>query len=241
MEDKINSIHPLQDDHQIEYNTERDQLRMPEYGRHVQNLIKFAKTIEDKDKRQAFVEKVAELMFMLNPPTRNEEDHLIKIWHHIFEIADFDLDVMPPDGEIPTREMMHRKPDPLPYPHKDIRLRHYGYNVERLIQKAIEMEDEEKRREFVKVIAAYMKQAYRAWSREQFVNDDIIKSDLRALSGGLLTLDEDEAITNLVPTDQPQQPQSGQNGRHQKQQRKRQKKQGGNGGNRNQRRRRKKN
>lgn len=232
-------MHPTQDDHQIEYNTERDQLRMPEYGRHVQNLIKFAKTIEDKDKRQAFVEKVAELMFMLNPPTHNEEDHLIKIWHHIFEIADFELDVMPPDGEIPTRETMHRKPDPLPYPHKDIRLRHYGYNVERLIQKAIEMKDEEKRREFVKVIAAYMKQAYRAWSREQFVNDDIIKSDLRALSGGLLTLEEDEAITNLVPTEQ-QQAQSGQNGRHQKQ-RKRQKKQGGNGGNRNQRRRRKKN
>lgn len=239
MEEKTESIHPTQDDHQIQYNTEREQLRMPEYGRHVQNLIKFAKTIEDRDKRQAFVEKVAELMFMLNPPTRNEEDHLIKIWHHIFEIADYDLDVIPPDGEIPTREMMHRKPDPLPYPHKNIRLRHYGYNVERLIQKAIEMDDDEKRREFVKVIAAYMKQAYRAWSREQFVNDDIIKNDLNLLSGGLLTLDQGEAITNLVPADQQQQQQQ-QNGRSQKQ-RKRHKKQGGNGGGRNQRRRRKKN
>jgi len=238
VEERTESIHPLQEDHHIEYNTEREDLRMPEYGRHVQNLIKFAKTIEDKGKRQAFVEKVAELMMMLNPTNRNEEDHLIKVWHHIFEIADFDLEVMPPDGEIPTRETLHKKPKPLNYPHKDIRLRHYGYNVERLVQKALQMEDEEKRKEFAKIIAAYMKQAYRAWSREQFVNDDIIKNDLKLLSGGLLTLEEGEAINNLVA---PNAQQSGQNQQNNRQkQRKRQKKQGNNGNGRNQYRRRRK-
>ncbi len=182
---------------EMEYNSARSELIIPEYGRHVQKLVQHAKTIEEPAYRQAFVEAIVDLMMQMHPQSRNMDDYREKLWKHIFRIADFELDVVGPNGERPSREEAEKKPDMIPYPHSEAKFRHYGDNVQRLIQKAMEMEDGPKKAGFVEVIASYMKLAYKTWNKEYYVSDDIIKSDLSALSEGQLNLADEMSIENL--------------------------------------------
>ncbi len=184
--------------HNIPYNSEREPLVIPEYGRNIQNMVRYAQKIEDKEKRQAFVEKIAKLIAIMFPQEKNQASYETKIWNNIFRIANYDLDVEPPTGFKPTPESDQKKPDPIPYPQSAYKLRHYGHNVQRLVEKAMAEEDEEKRYQFVLTIAAYMKLAYRTWNQESNVTDDVIKADLKKLSDGKLSLPKDVFIPDLL-------------------------------------------
>lgn len=192
----------------MEYNSQMEELIIPEYGRNVQRLIFHAKTIEDDVVRQKFTEQVIELMFQMQPQNRSAEDIREKLWKHLFRIASYDIKVVPPSGIIPTAESAKVKPEHVEYPEKEQKFRHYGGSVQKLIRKALEMEPGPKRDAFVSVIASYMKLAYRTWNKEHFVSDDVIKADLEIISGGKLVLPD--VIDNLLqPT--PQQSRRGNN------------------------------
>lgn len=181
----------------LEYNSQRPDLEISEYGRHIQKLVKFAKTIEKDDERQEFVEQLIHLMHQMNPQAKNMDDYIQKLWRHVFRIANYELNVTPPEGvatEPIAKEAIELK---LHYPQSEFNHRHYGHNVQVLIDKAIEMEDEAKRNDFTKVIAAYMKLAYNTWNKEHHVNDDIIRNDISILSKGKLKLEEDYNINVL--------------------------------------------
>jgi len=180
----------------MEYNSEREELTIPEYGRHVQKLIDYCKTLENGEERQALAELIVRLMMQMNPQSRNIEDYQDKLWKHFFRIANYEIDVAPPSGERPTKADAEVKPDQLHYPEREARFRHYGHLVQELINKAIAME-EEKREDFTRVIAAYMKLAYKTWNKEHYVSDEVIKADLSAISEGKLKLDENTQIENL--------------------------------------------
>lgn len=176
----------------MEYNSERDNLIIPEYGRHVQNLVEEAKQIEDPKEKQVFVERIVDLMMQIHPQSRNIEDYVDKLWKHLFRISEYDLEgVMPPNGELPTAEAAAKRPEMINYPEQEARFRHYGHNVQHLIKKALEMPEGPKRDGFVAVIASYMKLAYRTWNKEHFVSDEVVKSDLESLSNGKLVLREE--------------------------------------------------
>ncbi|MEM6722487.1 MAG: DUF4290 domain-containing protein [Bacteroidota bacterium] len=181
----------------MKYNSSLDKLIIPEYGRNVQRLINHAKTIEDSEERQAFVERVVDLMAQMHPQTRNVEDYHKKIWGHVFRIAEYDIDVTPPEGVSNTPEQARSGPAKVPYPQIKTRFRHYGKNVHTMISKAIAMEDEEKKAEFSEVIAAYMKMAFKTWNRE-IVSDEQIAADLVNLSDGQLSIAEDTNIDGLL-------------------------------------------
>ncbi|MBK8554366.1 MAG: DUF4290 domain-containing protein [Lewinellaceae bacterium] len=182
----------------IAYNTEKPLIRYPEYGRGIEDLLAFAKKIEDPMKRQKTVETIVGMMQLLNPNRTNMEDYREKLWNHAFAIAGNDLDVTPPPG-ITIRHLTGRpKPDTVPYPKLANRMRHYGINVQKLIQKAIEMPEGPKREGFVEVIASYMKLAYKTWNREHYVSDDVIKDDLEILSNGQLELHEGHSSLDIL-------------------------------------------
>ncbi len=181
----------------MEYNSSREELIIPEYGRHIQNMIRYARNIPEKNKRQEFVETIVGLMMQMHPQNRNLEDYRDKLWRHVFQIAEYQLDVDTPSGYIPTPEDSRKRPDRVPYPTKETKFRHYGHNVQKLINKAIKMEDGDKKDGFVQVIGSYMKLAYRTWNREHYVSDDIIIEDLEHLSGGKLEVIEDASLDNL--------------------------------------------
>ncbi|MBR9921831.1 MAG: DUF4290 domain-containing protein [Bacteroidetes bacterium] len=182
----------------MDYNSQRELLVIPEYGRNVQNLIAHAKTIENKEERQAFVEEIVQLMMQMNPQNKNMDDFRERVWNHLLRIANFELEVDPPEGVVTTPEEARKSPDQVPYPAAEYRFRHYGHNVQQLIDKAISMEEGPKRDEFVSVIGSYMKLAYRTWNREHYVSDEVILGDLESLSGGKLKLADDLSIDNLT-------------------------------------------
>ncbi|MCC7465106.1 MAG: DUF4290 domain-containing protein [Saprospiraceae bacterium] len=175
----------------IEYNTEKPNIRFPEYGRSIQEMIQHAITLESPQKRQKTVEAIIGLMIQLGPQgNRNMDDYREKLWNHVFALANYELDVTPPPGIIIRKEEDKPKPEPLGYLNSATRMRHYGNSVHALIQKAIEMPDGPKKEGFVEVIASYMKLAYKTWNKEHYVSDDIVKEDLEILSNGKLSLHE---------------------------------------------------
>jgi hypothetical protein len=168
----------------MEYNTTRNHLTMREYGRHIQKMVEYLLTLEDKETRQRNAMAMIELMGFLNPHLKNVEDFRHKLWDHLFLISDFKLDVESP-YPIPTRETLKAKPEPLGYPKKYPKFNHLGKNIEVVINKALKEENAEKRQGFANSIAYYMKLTYSNWHKE-LVHDDNIQSELQSITDGQL-------------------------------------------------------
>ena len=179
------------------YNTEQVPLIIPEYGRNIQNMIEFAKTIEEDDERQRFAEYVVDLMLQMATNSRNNNEFRDKMWLHFFIIAKHDINVTPPNGIIPSSEESQLKPLRVEYPKNNSKYRHYGQFVQALITKAIAMEEGPKKEEFKNIIGSYMKLAYKNWSREHYVNDEVIKEELKNMSDGQLLMDEDIVLNKI--------------------------------------------
>lgn len=168
----------------MEYNTARNYLSMREYGRHIQKMVEYVMTIEDRDKRNLQAKSIIELMGFLNPHLRNVEDFRHMLWDHLFFISDFQLDIDSP-YPVPQKETYKGKPDPLPYPRRYPKYSHLGKNLEVVIEKALKEEDPEKKAGFAQSIAYYMKLAYSNWHKE-LVHDDTIRTELNSITGGQL-------------------------------------------------------
>lgn len=169
---------------EMEYNTTRNHLIMREYGRHIQKMIEYLTSIEDKEIRQRNAYAVIELMGFLNPHLKNVEDFRHKLWDHLFLISDFKLEVESP-YPIPTRETLKTKPKPLPYPKRYPKFSHLGKNLELVINKALGEENPDKRQGFANAVAYYMKLAYSNWHKET-VHDDAIQGELNNITEGQL-------------------------------------------------------
>jgi hypothetical protein len=168
----------------MEYNTTRNHLTMREYGRHIQKMVEYLRSIEDREKRQRNAMALIELMGFLNPHLKNVEDFRHKLWDHLFLISDFKLDVESP-YPIPTRETLKAKPEPLRYPKKHPKFNHLGKNIEVVIDKALKEENPEKKQGFANAIAYYMKLTYSNWHKE-LVHDDTIQQELATITEGQL-------------------------------------------------------
>lgn len=157
---------------------------MPEYGRNVQKMIEYLVSVDDREKRLKQAEVIIELMGTLNPHLKTIEDYKHKLWDHLYQMTDFNLDVDSP-YPCPTREDVYKKPDVLPYPQGKIKHRHLGRNLQDLLDKAMVETDDEKRHGLTQAIGYYMKLAYANWHKEP-VHDDMIKNELAELTGGKL-------------------------------------------------------
>jgi len=182
----------------MEYNTTRSYLTMREYGRHIQKMVDYLLTIEDKEKRQRNAMSLIELMGFLNPHLKNVEDFRHKLWDHLFLISDFKLDVDSP-YPIPTRETLKAKPEPLPYPKRYPKFNHLGKNIEVVINKALKEENPEKRQGFANAIAYYMKLTYSNWHKE-LVHDDNIQSELQSITDGQLEFNSRPFVKHRTDT-----------------------------------------
>lgn len=170
----------------MEYNTARELMQIPEYGRNIQKMIEYAKTIADKEERNRAANSIIKVMGQVNPYLKTNEDLTHKLWDHMFIIADFDFDVDSPFPK-PLREDFETGPDRIPYPENEIAYRHYGRVIEQMIKKVAEEESEEERTKMGVAVCNVMKRAYLNWNRDS-VEDRVIKKDLLELSGGRITV-----------------------------------------------------
>jgi Domain of unknown function (DUF4290) len=189
----------------MDYNTSLPHMIIPEYGRNIQKMIDFAISVENREERNKVAQAIINVMGQLNPHLRDVTDFKHKLWDHIFVISDFKLDVDSPYPK-PTRETFQTKPDRVMYPSNDIRYKHYGKTVERIIAKAKEYPEGEEKNALTEQIANLMKRSYLAWNRDS-VNDEVILKQLDELSKGGLKLADPAALRStqtFVPRTQNQ-------------------------------------
>jgi hypothetical protein len=170
----------------LEYNSERKNLIIPEYGRHLHKLIDQAVEVQDRAERNKLAQYIIQVMGSLNPHLRDVPDFQHKLWDQIFIMSDFKLDVDSP-YPIPSREVLQLKPEVLKYPQNFPKYRFYGNNIKYMIDVANKWEEGEMKSALVKVIANHMKKCFLSWNKDT-VNDNVIFEHLYELSGGKLNL-----------------------------------------------------
>ncbi len=176
--------------YELEYNSERSKLIIPEYGRHLQKMVEHAVAIEDEAERNKVAKSIIAVMGNMNPHLRDVPDFQHKLWDQLFIISDFKLDVDSPFPK-PSRELLEEHPEPMTYPQNFPKYRFYGNNIKRMIDEAVKWEKGDLRDALEYTIANHMKKSYLNWNRES-VDDDVIYNHLKELSGGEINLKNSE-------------------------------------------------
>lgn len=183
----VADIYPLYN-YFMQYNTQRAKLIISEYGRNIQEMAELACEIKDREERNRAAKSIIQLMAIMTPQVRDEENYERKLWDHLHTIAHFELDVdcpypMPDPGAIKPKG---KKPN---YPKRKMRYAHYGNIVEGFIKKGSELEEGEEKDALTEIVANMMKRNYLNWNRDS-VNDEMIKEQLVDLSAGKMKVRE---------------------------------------------------
>lgn len=176
----------------LKYNTEREKLVIPEYGRHLQKMINYVVDLEDREERNKEAKAIIAVMGNLQPHLRDVPDFQHKLWDQLFIISNFKLDVDSP-YPILTKEKLEERPEPLGYPQNFPKYRFYGNNIKHMIDVAVEWESGDLKDALIITIANHMKKCFLNWNKDT-VEDDVIFRHLAELSNGEINLvgsDED--------------------------------------------------
>ena len=178
----------------MEYNTTRNKLMLPEYGRNVQNMIMHAMEIENSEERNRAAQAIIEVMGQLNPHLRDVDDYRHKLWTHLFIMSDFKLDVESP-YEIPEQNELYVKPDRVKYPKSKIRFGHYGQYTQKILESAKEMKDEKEKSYMTRAMANFMKKQFLVHNNNA-VENYVITDQLSELSQGELKFENPDELTS---------------------------------------------
>lgn len=181
----------------LEYNTEREHLIIPEYGRHMQKMINYAKSLETKEERNKVAKGIIAVMGNMQPHLRDVADFQHKLWDQLFIMSNFELDADSP-YEIPTKEIYEERPESLEYPQNFPKYRFYGNNIKTMIDVANTWEDGDLKEALTYTIANHMKKCFLNWNKDT-VEDAVIFNHLFELSGGKIDLkNSEESLTDAT-------------------------------------------
>ncbi|HBK72218.1 MAG TPA: DUF4290 domain-containing protein [Flavobacteriaceae bacterium] len=170
----------------LEYNSAREHLIIPEYGRHVQKLVNHCIALETKEERNKMANAIIDVMGNLQPHLRDVPDFKHKLWDQIFIMSDFKLDAESPYNT-PSQEELTAKPDKLGYPKSASKYKFYGNNIQTMIDTALTWEEGDLKEALVFTISNHMKKCYLNWNKDT-VDDEVIFKHLTELSGGKINL-----------------------------------------------------
>ena len=173
----------------MDYNTEREKLILPEYGRIVQNMVNYALTIADRKDRQRCAEKIVEVMGQMFPNAHQAADYKHMLWDHLAMMSGYKLDIDWP-YEITKPEDI-KKPEPMPYPMTRIRNRHYGHLLEELLTTLKDMEPSAERDKLTEMVANQMRKDLFYWNKNS-LNKKKIADDIARLTDGHIMMDEED-------------------------------------------------
>ncbi|MDO4461788.1 MAG: DUF4290 domain-containing protein [Bacteroidia bacterium] len=171
----------------MDYNSSREKLEMPEYGRHIQKMVDYALTIRDREERSMCAASIVNVMANMYPEMKNEPDFKHKLWDHLHAIAYYQLDVDSPYPK-PTPEEVSPKPKPLSYPMHKVRLPHYGYLTEHFANRACSIENPQERKTLVNYIANHMKKTLIAMNKD-YATDERLMKEILLLTDDRLEID----------------------------------------------------
>lgn len=215
-----------------EYNTEKENVVLKEYGRNIQNLVKYLCTIQDRERRNQGARALIELMKQINPGVRESTEDFQKLWDDLYIMSDFALEI---DGPFPKpeRSILNRKPQRIPYKNKEIMYKHYGLNIQLLVEKIMTLESDEDRDSAIIYLGRLIKSFSSLWNKEN-LDDGSVLENIVHLSGGKLKIDlqrvRDNNLFDSLTKEKPRSnnnngqmnhPQHGQQRHHRKGKRKR--------------------
>ena len=179
---------------------------MPEYGRNIQEMVRYALTIEDRDERTRCAATIAKTMISLFPKLKEDDNYKQKVWDHIAMMADYKLDVDSP-YPMPTQQEASVHPtEHVPYPMKKIRLRAYGAVVQDMLNAAVHANTEEERLQIAAMTAVYMKKLIIQGGKETNAEDRVC-ADMSDMTDGALQYDFAEMLEYLPEAGAQQQQQ----------------------------------
>lgn len=171
----------------LDYNTQREKLILPEYGREVQSIIDYAVALPDRAERQRCANAIIAIMERMMPQTQNTPDHKHKLWDHLALMSGFKLDIDYPYDISEAKKMMAR-PNPMPYPMKRIPVRHYGNMMFEIFDILKSMPAGAERDELARLAANQMKRDLFQWGHGSS-DDEKVVSDIATYTGGKIQLD----------------------------------------------------
>lgn len=182
----------------MEYNTTRNKLLLPEYGRNVQNMITHAMEIVDRAERNRAAQAIIEVMGQLNPHLRDVDDYRHKLWTHMFVMSDFQLDVDSP-YDIPKPEDLTSRPDRVEYPKRKMRFGHYGKYTQNILENSKDISDEKEKKYLTRTMANFMKKQFLVYNNDA-VENNVIANQLKELSNNELQVENpnDLLTTNSI-------------------------------------------
>ena len=172
----------------LDYNTQREHLVLPEYGREIQRMVDHAVGLPTREERQRCAETIVAVMERMVPHT-GEQDFKRKLWDHLAIMSNFQLDIDWP-CDISQAAKIATKPEPMEYPMQDIPTRHYGYMMQELFDKLKTMPEGPERDELARLTANHMKRCLYQWSHGSAADEKVI-SDIARLTDGVIQLDPD--------------------------------------------------
>ena len=178
------------------YNTEREKLRMPEYGRNVLEMVEQLRDIEDRDKRSEQARAVVKVMELLNPQVHQQENYEQKLWDHLYLMAGLDLDIDAP-YPAPVVEDLQSRPQVIPLKGKPVKATHYGRNIESIIDLIASEPEGEVKTAMIRSLAIYMRQQYLIWNKDS-VADQTIFNDIEKLSDYRIKVPEGISLTRIA-------------------------------------------
>ena len=164
----------------LDYNTQREKLRMPEYGRNVQKMIEYVKSLPDREKRDEQARAVIKVMETLNLQVHQQENWEQKLWDHLHAISGYDIDVDSP-YPAPAPDQLSARPVMVPVKRKPLKATHYGRNIESIIDLIADQPDGDTKTAMIRSLAIYMRQQYLIWNKDS-VSDETIFQDIEKLS-----------------------------------------------------------
>ena len=177
------------------YNTEVEKLKMPEYGRNVLKMVEQMKAEEDREKRSRQAAAIVKVMELLNPQVHQQENYEQKLWDHLYLIAGLDLDIDSP-YPAPEPEVIASRPEIIPLKSRPLKARHYGRNIESIIDLIATEPEGEVKTAMIRSLAIYMRQQYLIWNKDS-VSDETIFKDIERLSDGRVTVPEGLELTKI--------------------------------------------
>ncbi|MDD2327307.1 MAG: DUF4290 domain-containing protein [bacterium] len=170
----------------MQYNTQKEKLILPEYGRNIQNMVDHCVGIKNPEERRRCAYAVIDIMGSMFPHLRDVNNFKHILWDHLAIMSDFQLDIEYP-YEVIKKEDLYSAPGHLDYSRPTMRFRHYGKILEKMVKIASDMEEGEPRLHLIRMLLGQMKRSYSQWNKE--ADDEKIYHDLKDLSGGKIDMD----------------------------------------------------
>ena len=190
----------------LDYNTQRELLQMPEYGREIQRMIDHAVTLPTKEERLLCAKTIVKLMETKVPEIRENSGYEQTLWDHLYIMSHKQLDIDWP-YDISGAEKFHDKPQPMKLPQSNVRLRHYGKLVSELLEKLKDMPEGGERDELIRLTANQMKRDLVQWGHGS-IDDEKVADDMARMTDGAVQLDLNNFVFERINISEPQQKRS---------------------------------